>query len=95
MAVPDMGIHWSDTTAPEFNGQPFTATFIYAFYHGNMTFLEPMITEAFLETKEDFVLPLKQPQSFQKHGYYPKQLHEYFDNKSGECVIVLEELSYE
>jgi len=95
MAVPDMGTHWSDTTAPEFNGQPFTATFIYGFYHGNMTFLEPMITKTFLETKTDFTLQVKQPQAFQKQGYYPKQMHEYFDNQSGEYVVALEGLSYQ
>jgi Domain of unknown function (DUF5602) len=95
MAVPDMGTHWSDTTAPEFNGQPFTATFIYGFYHGAMTFLEPMITQAFLETKTDFTLQIKQPQAFQKHGYYPKQMHEYFDSQTGEYVIELTELTYQ
>jgi len=94
MAVPDMGTHWSDTTAPEFNGKPFTATFIYGFYHGNMTFLEPMITEAYLETKADFILPIKQPEAFQHHGYYPAQVHLYYDNQTSEFVIALEQLTY-
>ena len=94
MAVPDMGTHWSDTTAPEFNGQPFTATFIYGFYHGKMTFLEPMITKAFLETKPDFILPIKQPQAFQQHGYYPTKMHLSFDNKHQQYIISLEDLVY-
>jgi hypothetical protein len=95
MAVPNMGTHWVDTTSAEFLGQPFTSTFIYGFYHGNMTFLEPMITKEFLETKPDVILPIKQPQAFQKHGYYPAQLHLYFDNQQQEYVIALEGLKYQ
>ena len=94
MAVPDMGTHWADTTAPEFNGQPFTATFIYGFYHGKMTFLEPMVTKAFLETKPDFTLSVKQPQAFQKHGYYPTSTRVRYDEKNNEYVVTLEGLTY-
>ena len=94
MAVPDMGTHWSDTTAPEFHGQPFTATFIYGFYHGHMTFLEPMVTKAFLESKPDFTLPVKQPQAFQRHAYYPTNCHVYYDSKTNEYAITLEGLTY-
>lgn len=94
MAVPDMGTHWSDSTAPEFHGQPFTATFIYGFYHGSMTFLEPMVTRDFLQSKPDMLLPIKQPQSFQKNGYYPSHAHIFFDNSSNEYVIALEGLLY-
>jgi len=94
MAVPNMGTHWVDTTSAEFHGQRFTVTFIYGFYHGNMTFLEPMVTREFLLTKPDVVLSIKQPQAFQKHGYYPTQLHLYFDNSKQEYVIALEKLTY-
>jgi Domain of unknown function (DUF5602) len=95
MAVPNMGTHWVDTTSGEFHGQPFTITFIYGFYRGNMTFLEPMITKAFLLTQPDITLPIKQPQAFQRHGYYPKQAHLFFDNSAQQYVIALEGLSYQ
>jgi hypothetical protein len=94
MAVPNMGTHWVDTTSAEFHGQPFTITFIYGFYHGNMTFLEPMITKEYLEGKPDITLPIKQPQAFQRHGYYPTKVHLYFDNSTKEYVIALEALTY-
>jgi len=94
VAVPNMGTHWVDTTSGEFHGQPFTITFIYGFYHGNMTFLEPMISKDFLLKKPDVTLPIKQPQAFQRHGYYPKQVHLYFDNSAQQYVIALEELTY-
>jgi hypothetical protein len=71
IAIPAMGVHWFDSTATEFHGAPFTSTFIYGFYHGNMTFLEPMITRAFFQTHPDFSATIKQPQKFQKSNYYP------------------------
>lgn len=94
MAVPDMGTHWADSTSGEFHGQPFTITFIYGFYHGHMTFLEPMITKAFLQTKPDVTLQIKQPQAFERHGYYPTQVHLYYDNGKQEYVVALENLTY-
>jgi len=32
--VPQMGAHWVDLLAPEFNGQPFTRTFLWGSYDG-------------------------------------------------------------
>lgn len=56
-----MGAHWVDTTAPEFNGKPFTTTFIYGSYNGRVSFIEPMITKAFLESCREVVMPIPQP----------------------------------
>lgn len=94
MAVPNMGTHWIDTTAAEFHGQPFTATFIYGFYHGDMIFLEPMISKSFMESKPNLTVAVKQPQAYQHHGYYPSKLHVYYDNGKQEYVIALEGLTY-
>ena len=94
IAIPDMGVHWFDLKAPEFTGQPFTDTYIYGFYHGKMTFVEPMITTAFLSTKPDFNLNIKQPQAFQKSGFYPTTEHIRFDNKTKEYTLSLEGLTY-
>ena len=79
IAVPNMGVHWFDSTAAEFHGQPFTATFIYGFYHGEMTFLEPMITKAYLETHPDVSTAIKQPQAFQHSNYYPTSYRVKYD----------------
>lgn len=89
VAVPNMGVHWVDPKGPEFNGQPFTETFIYGFYKGKMTFLEPMITKAFLETHPDHTMPVKQPQSFQKSGYYPVSEQIRYDDAQHEFVVAL------
>ncbi len=69
--VPKMGTHWTDRTAPEFNGQVFTKTFIYGSDKGKFIFVEPMFTKAYLETHPHFTGNIKQPAEFQRGGYYP------------------------
>jgi len=71
-AVPGMGSHWTDPSAPEFNGQPFTRTFIYGSWDGVFTFYEPMVTKAVLDGKPALsVTSLKLPARYAKPGYYP------------------------
>ena len=94
IAVPDMGVHWVDVKAPEFNGQKFTDTYIYGFYHGKMTFVEPMITAEFLSSKPDFKINIKQPTDFQKSGYYPAVQHIQYDPNAKEYTMALEGLKY-
>lgn len=72
-AVPDMGNHLIDVKAPELQkgGPKFTHTFIYGSYDGQVIFLEPMITHAFITSKPDMCAPIKQPKAFQAAGHYP------------------------
>lgn len=70
--VPKMGWHWVDLKSPEFNGQPFTSTFIYGYYNGQTAFIEPMITLAYLKTKPHAIYPVKQTAGISEEGYYPK-----------------------
>ncbi len=69
--VPQMGAHWVDKEAPEFNGGTFTRTFIYGSYNGKVTFLEPMITMAYLQTHPDVMVPIPAPAKYATPGYYP------------------------
>ena len=59
--LPRMGAHWVDRHAPELNGSPFTATFLYGFYRGELLFFEPMVTKDFLASKQPLEMKLKQP----------------------------------
>ncbi|WP_433386130.1 hypothetical protein [Micromonospora sp. KLBMP9576] len=73
---PGMGNHLIDLTGPEMNGQPFTHTFIYGSYGGQLTFYEPMITEEWYRevaagTKPGGCFPIKQPQAWKTAGWYP------------------------
>lgn len=77
-AIPAMGVHWVDRTAPEFNGGPFVTTFIYGASAGQLIFLEPMTTLSFLRSKADFSTEVKQPASVQRAGWYPTRYRVHY-----------------
>jgi len=58
-----------------------------------MLFLEQMITKSYLETHTDISVPVKQPLSFQKPGYYPLSYQIHFDATKKEYNVSLEILS--
>lgn len=91
--VPRMGAHAIDGNAPELHGQPFTHTFLYGYYNGKVHFIEPMITKAFLETKSDITVPLKQPAAYPKRGYYPTHYSIKYDSVRQEYTVALEGLT--
>ncbi len=70
-AVPRMGTHWTDRTAPEHHGGTFTRTFIYGFYEGKLAFIEPMLTVAFLQSNASAEMDIPQPARYQRSGPYP------------------------
>lgn len=88
--VPGMGKHWLDPTAPEFQGQTFTQTFIYGTFNGDVTFLEPMFTKAFLEQTQHDNYRIPQPAAVARTGlYYPTRYTYRQDHKNHEYVVVL------
>lgn len=89
-AIPRMGTHWSDPTSHEFHGSPFTNTMIYGFYDGRMTFLEPMMTKAFLETKPNETKALKVPAKYPAPGRYPTSYRVVYDATSKEYRVTLQ-----
>ena len=92
--VPRMGAHAIDPSSPEFNKMPFTKTFIYGFYDGQMVFLEPMMTKVFLETSPNTTDRIKLPKTYAKHGYYPTMYSVKHDATQREYVISLESLNF-
>jgi hypothetical protein len=97
--VPNMGAHNLDALAPEFNGGIFTKTFIYGSYKGYLTFLEPMFTIAYLNSlvsTPGTAAPtmIRQPQAFQKAGYYPTSYTISYDRSPKEFTISLNNLVY-
>jgi hypothetical protein len=72
--VPRMGNHLLDSQSPELKDSlPFTRTFIYGAYDGELIFWEPMITLEFLQKTKEACLEIRQPQAFRQAGYYPTQ----------------------
>jgi hypothetical protein len=88
--VPDMGVHWIDPASAEFHGTPFTATFIYGFYDAKMTFIEPMVTLAFLQTNSSFSKPIALPQTYPYAGkYYPTSYSVSYDASTASYTVAL------
>ena len=87
--VPYMGAHWVDVTAPELNGQPFAATFIYGSYNGDFVFVEPMVAKSYLESHAAVTSSIKQPAQYSAPGYYPTTYTVTYDASTNEHVISL------
>jgi hypothetical protein len=66
-----MGNHLIDITAPEFNGQRFTRSWIFGMYDGRITFYEEMLSRDYLLSKPDTCHPIKTPGAVGQAGYYP------------------------
>lgn len=90
--IPRMGAHAIDPTSGEFNGKPFTATFIYGFYNGQMIFLEPMVSESYLKTRPHLTAPVPVPEKYALQAHYPTQYGIKYDKINEEYVVSLEKL---
>jgi len=90
--VPEMGAHWIDLLAPEFNGGSFTSTFIWGSYQGKFVFWEPMITVAYLNSHPDDTYVVRQPEAFQESGWYPMSYKVSYSNSPDEYTVSLTNL---
>ena len=92
--VPKMGWHWVDLLSPEFNGGIFTRTLIYGYYAGKPTFIEPMVTLEYLQSKEKSILGIRRPTAFPyPDGYFPREYRVEYDKKHKLHKIVLRRFS--
>lgn len=96
---PAMGNHLADLTAPEHNGEPFTHTFIYGTWDGEVTFYEPMVTQdwyADLATGSvaDGCFEIKQPEAFAESGWYPTEYCLRYRENRDELTTTLESFEY-
>lgn len=90
MGVPYMGLHYVDVTSGEFNGKKFNSTFIWGYYNGQQAFIEPMITQWYLQSKTSHTQTLALPARYTKTGlYYPTTYTIRFDDATKEHVITL------
>jgi hypothetical protein len=91
--VPKMGAHAIDPSSDEFNQKPFTHTFIYGFYDGNIVFMEPMMTLDFLKSRPNVSTPVKQPQAYQPGFAYPASYGTHYDAAAQQFQITLDDLT--
>lgn len=97
--APAMGNHLIDQTGPEFNGQPFTRTWIYGTWNGENTFDEAMVTRAWYTGLRDGstangCYAVKLPSAWQKSGWYPTKYCLTHRPNRGEVVTSLEDFVY-
>lgn len=92
--VPQMGAHWIDLLAPEFNGQTFTSTFIWGSYDGDFIFWEPMITRDFLLSKPDMTYEIRQPAAYEAEGWYGTHYQVSYSTRPNEYSIALINLQH-
>jgi hypothetical protein len=85
---PQMGKHWVDVVHPVAPGT-FTHTMIYGSYNGQLTFVEPMITRAFLQSGATVSVPYGQPAQFQETGTYYPTVYNIRDDASGKHYVTL------
>lgn len=78
--APKEGRHWMNSNSPEFQGQPFTKTFIYGTYEGEIVFAEPMLTSTLLEEKPTITEPISLPNAYPQTAYYPTQYSVSYDS---------------
>lgn len=86
-AVPMMGTHW----LPMSFGPPFTNILIYGSFDGEVTFVEPMNTVAYLNSGVPFSEAFSQPTNFAKTSYYPTVYNVYQNSKNQKQIISLSE----
>ncbi len=90
-AEPHQGTHWVDPTSAEFQGQPhgFEHTLIYGFYDGAMSFIEPMVTMDFLNSRQSIAEAIAVPQRYSRSGAYPTGYRITYNDATDEHVIAL------
>jgi hypothetical protein len=91
---PEMGVHYIDPSSPEFQpGGTFTRTMIYGFFDGEMIFLEPMATTAFLLTHPNVSLGIPQPSVYPETGRYPLTYSVRYDTQRNGYIVSLDNLT--
>jgi len=91
-AVDKMGMHGINPAGHEFHGQAFDHTFIYGYYKGELTFVEPMVSMAFLQSLPEVTAPVVKPLRYSYSAWYPASYRISFDAGRNEYAIALQNL---
>ena len=94
--VPAMGNHLIDVGGAEFKGEPFTRTWIYGAFDGQVTFYEEMVSLAYLLTRPDACEPIKSPPAVAVAvaGYYPTERCVRYEAGAEAYVVSMERFVY-
>jgi len=92
--VPGMGNHLVDVTGAEFQGEPFTRSWIYGIYDGRVTFYEEMLTMDYLKSKPGVCNPIKRTPAVGVSGFYPTKSCVGYDETTGAYTVSMEGFEY-
>jgi hypothetical protein len=87
-AVPEMGVHALANAEFAPGAAPFSATMVLGYYRGQMTFLEPMVTQALLLQRQSFTLPVPRPAVLGRSTRYPTRFTATFVPESNTYQFV-------
>lgn len=83
MCIPHMGYHavpLTEFSAPgQFQAGVFDKVMITGFYGGQFTFIEPMVTQATLDRKADFTLPVPHSPALNRPTLFPSTFRATYD----------------
>jgi hypothetical protein len=77
--VPQMGVHALADSEFAPGAPPFSASMVLGYYQGKMTFVEPMITQARLLSKQPITLTVPQPAVLGQSTRYPTKFTAVYD----------------
>jgi len=89
-SVAFMGTHFGDTSGAEFHGHPFDKVLLYGSHEGKITFYDFMMTTAWLATRPNTVITIKQPGTYPARGYYPTRARVSYDSTTDTYRVALE-----
>lgn len=89
-SVQRMGVHYADTTAPEFQGGQFDIAMVYGFHEGTFTFYDLMVTRHWLLTTPDTVHTMGLPTTYPLPGHYPTKWSVRYNATTKQYRIAIE-----
>jgi hypothetical protein len=92
--APAMGNHLIDLSGREFQGEPFTRSWIYGMYGGRVTFYEEMVTLKYLLSRPDECLSIKSPPAVAVGGFYPTQRCVRYEAGTNAYIVSMEGFVY-
>lgn len=93
-AAPAMGNHLVDPTGPEFNGAPFTRSWIYGANNGRITFWEEMIALDYMMSQPNECHPIKTPAAVDLSGYYPTTVCTVYNPEDESVTVSVEKFEF-
>ena len=79
--VPAMGVHALDVRSPELQEEPevFTRTLILGYHNAEITFIEPMVTQAHLAERSEWAWDVPRPTVLGRSVLWPATFEVSFD----------------